>query len=84
MILGSDWCEQSGCIVDHRQHCLDCLDLGRSHELLAQADNKDILCPVVSAIHLELQLIDQMYIAHEVTDQVTEAAQSQAGKAVDL
>ena len=61
---------------DLRQHCLD---LGRSHKLLTQADNKDTLCPIVSAIHLELQLDDQMYIA-----QVTEAAQSQAGNAVGL
>lgn len=80
MILGNDWCEQTGCVIDYRQHCLTCRDFdGRSHQLLTQADNKDILCPIVSAIHLEkeLQLHDQMYLV-----QVTEAGQSQPVNAV--
>ena len=80
MILGSDWCEQSGCIIDYTQHCLQLLDFdGRSHKLLTQVDNKNFLCPMVNAVHLEkeLQQRDQLYVV-----QVTEAGQSQAVNAV--
>ena len=65
MLLGSDWCEQSGCRTDYRQQCLHLHDLnGHSHKPLTQVDNRDFLCPIVSAVHLEkeLQQHDQLYI----------------------
>lgn len=67
LILGQDWCEETGAEISFRTHSLDCLDFdGRAHKLYTQPDNKHILCPIVSALTLEkeLQDHDQVYVVH--------------------
>jgi len=67
IILGEDWCEQSKCEISYKTYSLTCNDsTGHRHRLLTQNTDTSVLCPIVSAIHLEesLQQDDLLYLVH--------------------
>ena len=67
IILGEDWCQQTGCEISYRTHSVSCHDVnGRGHTLLTQATDTATLCQIVAAVHLEqsLQLDDLLYLVN--------------------
>jgi len=65
LILGDDWCNETGCEISYRDHCLRCIDHdGRHHNLIIQSDQHQVHCPVVSAVNLntEMEEGDVMYV----------------------
>ncbi len=39
LILGDDWCNETGCEISYCDHCLRCIDDdGRHHNLIIQSD----------------------------------------------
>ena len=54
IILGETWCVETGCEISYKSHSLTCVDTdGRRHKLLTQSTETSMLCPIISAVHLE-------------------------------
>lgn len=65
LILGDDWCNETGCEISYRDHCLKCNDHdGRRHSLIIQSGQQQVHCPVISAVNLntEMEKGDVMYL----------------------
>ena len=65
IIFGQNWLKAAKCNIDYTFDRLTCTDhAGRKRTLLPQEHDADIICPIVSAMHLEegLQDQDQLYI----------------------
>ena len=56
LILGDDWCNETGCEISYRDHCLRCNDYnGRRHSLIIQSGQHQH-CPVISAMDLNTEV----------------------------
>ena len=67
IILGETWCVETGCEISYKSHSLTCVDTdGRRHKLLTQSTETSMLCPIISAVHLEdsLQHDDLLYLVN--------------------
>ena len=57
LILGDDWCNETGCEISYCDHCLRCNDHdGRRHSLIIQSGQHQVHCPVMSAVNLNTEM----------------------------
>ena len=57
LILGDDWCNETGCEISYCDHCLRCNDHdGRRHNLIIQSDQHQVHCLVISAVNLNTEM----------------------------
>ena len=67
VILGQDWCKQVGCNISFAKNLVTVSDLiGSRIDLIPQATDVDVLCPIVNAIDLEASLEDDdlLFMVH--------------------
>ena len=65
LILGDNWCNETGCEVSHHDHCPRCNDHdGRRHNMIIQPDQHQVHWPVISAVNLNTKMEegDAMYL----------------------